>query len=80
MLPQQVMQIVAQLSDDQLEQVYDYVMIVHLSNIRSVPNDERTDKIRKERLLQFQGVWASTFADTSMHVDELIYGNESVVY
>jgi len=80
MLSQQVMQMVAQLSDDQLEQVYDYVMVVQMSNMRSAPNGERTDKTRKERLLQFQGVWASTFADTSARVDELIYGNESAVY
>ena len=80
MLAQQVMRIVTQLSDDQLEQVYDYVMMMQMSNTRAETNAERADTLRKQRLLQFQGLWASTFADTSTHVDELIYGNESAVY
>ncbi len=80
MLAQQVMRIVTQLSDDQLEQVYDYVMIMQMSNTRPERSAERTGILRKERLLQFQGLWASTFADTSTHVDELIYGNEPAIY
>lgn len=80
MLAQQVMRIVTQLSDDQLEQVYDYVMIMQMSNTCAETNAERADTLRKQRLLQFQGLWASAFTDTSTHVDELIYGNEPAVY
>ena len=78
MLQQQIIRIVTELSEDQLEQLYDYAMIMQMSNMQ--PSHIMPEKNQKERLLHFQGLWASTFTDTSTHVDELIYGNEPAVY